>query len=217
MAEMFCKPALEFLAKEIKTWDGTEVLAEKVEKSIETTTAKLYEVYGKTDKPAYKVLNHGDFHFKNILYRNDSTKDEDLILIDFQFPLWNTPAIDIFYLLNMIASTETREEYREEIIQYYYKEFVKTLKDIGYLDKIPSFLNLQIELLRCGILDYMQNVASVPFHFLDWSKIDFAKLMEKDALQEGFIGIYKKVYAMQDFREYLIKKLNIMVSKGILE
>lgn len=217
MADMFAKPAIEFLSKALESWEDVDVIAEKVKNSLDTITAKLYEVYGKIDKAAYKVLNHGDFHFKNVMYRNNATKDEDLLLVDFQFPLWNTPAIDVLYLLNMNASTEVRVNHRDEIILFYYREFVQALKTIGHLGRIPTLLDLQVELLRCGALDYLQNVASVPFHFLDWSKIDFAKMMEENGMHAGFMSIYTTVYAMPEFRAYLKKVLNGMIAKGILE
>lgn len=51
-----------------------------------------------------------------------------------------------------MGSTETRDNHREELIRLYYDEFVGTLGKLGYLKTPPSLLDLQIELLRNGVL-----------------------------------------------------------------
>lgn len=50
-----------------------------------------------------------------------------------------------------MANTEARTR-REEIVQYYYEEFVKTLKKIGFLGRIPTLLDLNLEMLKNGAM-----------------------------------------------------------------
>jgi Ecdysteroid kinase-like family len=77
----------------------------------------------------------------------------ELLQIDFQLSTFATPAIDVFYLLYMIASLETRAQHREEILQYYFQVFqdaaVKTRSLNG---RMPSKLDFQGELLKNGFL-----------------------------------------------------------------
>lgn len=63
--------------------------------------------------------------------------------------MWGTPAIDLSYLIFSMANTEGRER-REEIIQFYYDEFAATLKKVGYLGRIPTLLDLNLEILKNG-------------------------------------------------------------------
>lgn len=51
-----------------------------------------------------------------------------------------------------MASNETREKYRPELIKLYHDEFVGTLAKLGYLKTPPSLLDLNIELLKNGAM-----------------------------------------------------------------
>jgi thiamine kinase-like enzyme len=59
---------------EIKTWDGFEMIAEKMENLVakfEDHGHKIYATNGCVD--GFNVLNHGDFHFNNMMFKKDST------------------------------------------------------------------------------------------------------------------------------------------------
>lgn len=56
------------------------------------------------------------------------------------------------YLLYMVASTETQDNYRDQVILHYYNEFVSSLKSIGFMNKPPPMLDLNVELLKNGFL-----------------------------------------------------------------
>lgn len=75
-----------------------------------------------------------------------------LFQLDFQLTKWASPSIDIMYLLYMVASTETLDNYRDQIILHYYNEFISSLKSIGYMNKPPPMLDLNVELLKNGFL-----------------------------------------------------------------
>lgn len=50
-----------------------------------------------------------------------------------------------------MLNTEARER-RQDVVLHYYKEFTSTLKKIGYLGKVPTLLDLNLELLQNGDL-----------------------------------------------------------------
>lgn len=52
---------------------------------MKTFTKQLTKLHLEQEGQKYKVLTQGDMHFKNMLYRNDGTKDEDLILVQIGF------------------------------------------------------------------------------------------------------------------------------------
>lgn len=72
--------------------------------------------------------------------------------VDYQYCVWATPAIDLLYVLYLVASSEVRQRFKSELITYYYNELTRTLKNIGHLAKPPTMLDLQIELQRNGFL-----------------------------------------------------------------
>jgi hypothetical protein len=76
-----------------------------------------------------------------------------LFQIDFQLSIFATPAIDIFYLLYMIASNDTREQHRQEILKYYFEVFQETVLKMGLMGgPAPSLLDFNVELLKNGFL-----------------------------------------------------------------
>lgn len=136
----------------------------------------------------YNVLNHGDFHIRNILFkwvedpervvdaiRFVSDKDVLSVLIssitirisipqiDFQFCFYGSPAVDIIWALYFVASTETRDTHREDLIKAYYESFSGTLAALGYLKTPPSLLDLNIELLKKGIIGGFMSIQFIPY------------------------------------------------------
>lgn len=68
-------------AHTIKEWGGEmEVIGEKLLKIIPTMYGKLGNLF-QANNVGYNVLNHGDFHLKNILFRQgaDNLQNWDLI------------------------------------------------------------------------------------------------------------------------------------------
>lgn len=66
--------------KNLKSWDPKyKVFIEKLEGKSEVFFKRIGDVYKRTS--SFKVLCHGDFHSKNMLYRNDGVSDEDLLFV----------------------------------------------------------------------------------------------------------------------------------------
>lgn len=60
--------------------------------------------------------------------------------------------MDLFWTLYFVADHDTREKHREALINIYYEAFADTLKKLGFLRNPPSLLDLNVELLKNGIL-----------------------------------------------------------------
>lgn len=71
--------------------------------------------------------------------------------IDFQLCIWATPAIDLIFALYGMVGNEARER-REELIRHYHEHFTRTLQKLGYLKNAPTLQDLQVELLRNGLI-----------------------------------------------------------------
>lgn len=99
------------------------------------------------------------------------------------------------------------------MIQKYFNVFKQTLVKLDYKGEIPRLLDLQIEILRCGLLEYMYLLVFVPFQYIDFSKLDINKMMET----MDFHGVTKHVFNTKEFQENLIKRLKYLIEMGVFE
>lgn len=63
---------------------------------------------------------------------------ENVILIDFQYACWTSPAIDVQYLLNTSLQESLRPGRFAELIAIYHGHLVDCLKRLDYKKSIPS-------------------------------------------------------------------------------
>uniref|UniRef100_A0A182JI34 CHK domain-containing protein n=1 Tax=Anopheles atroparvus TaxID=41427 RepID=A0A182JI34_ANOAO len=113
------------------------------------------------------VLNHGDFQIKNMLHQIDAQgRHTDTILLDYQICCWTTPAIDLYCLLDMQATQELKDSSRNELLYLYYQKYAELLKRMGFVGKIPTLLDLQIELLRCAGIEMFHYAVFQSFRYL---------------------------------------------------
>lgn len=98
----------------------------------------------------FRTLTHGDFWVSNVMFKyNDSSKlprqPDDVVLIDFQFSCWSSPAVDLHYLFNTSVQEHVRLYHQDELVQCYYNILADTLKQLRYAGKIPTLHEFQIQ------------------------------------------------------------------------
>lgn len=126
---------------------------------------------------------------------------------------WGSPSIDLVYLLYMVASQETCENHRIEIISHYYQELVKSLKTIGFMSKPPGMLDVNVELQKNGFLEVMIAICFMPFYFMDEHTQDVDVAFENGI--EGVI-LRKNLYQSEDYKAFITKLLPEFFYKGLL-
>lgn len=76
---------MNLFVDEIKTWEGFEMIAEKMENLVDkfhVNGSKVFQPNSSGD--GYNVLNHGDFHFNNMVFKNDSEgKLSDVLFVSY--------------------------------------------------------------------------------------------------------------------------------------
>ncbi|XP_055918985.1 uncharacterized protein LOC129951021 [Eupeodes corollae] len=93
------------------------------------------------------VLNHGDFHFKNIMVkRNGEKKLVDVMLIDFQMCSFGPAILDVMYGIYMLLDPKLRSTYFDEIMYFYCSNFIDTLKKLKFQGEIPKITDFYIEM-----------------------------------------------------------------------
>lgn len=71
----FMKHNMSLCIDEMRSWDGFETIVEKMEALVSkfvTLGEKVYKANASCDG-GYNVLNHGDFHFNNMLFKTDTS------------------------------------------------------------------------------------------------------------------------------------------------
>ncbi|XP_055547038.1 uncharacterized protein LOC129731230 [Wyeomyia smithii] len=214
------------LAKVIQEWPGYEHFSEKVDNLKKKIYKKLSHIYQLKESNIYNVLNHGDLHYKNMMYKIENGTTKDILLLDYQISVWGSPAIDIIYSLYVLCSTETRENHRGELIKFYYDEFVASLNKFGHLGKIPTLLDLNVEILKCGHLEIFISTAFLPFMFVRFEEMleEHSKSSNSD---EGFEFDFSNKEKMQEMLEgsyrnpvytaVMQKSLPVFLTKGFLD
>ncbi|XP_055610208.1 uncharacterized protein LOC129757106 [Uranotaenia lowii] len=220
------------LIKVIAEWKGFESYSERLDNIKEQLMKKLFEIYTSRDRSIYNVLNHGDLHFKNMMYQIEEGKTKDILLLDYQLSIWGSPAIDIIYSLYNTCSIETRDNHRNELIKFYHDEFVSVLNCLGYLKKIPSLLDLHIEITKCGHLETFLACIFMPFMLLSFDdygskpeakeeikedgedkKDEVFDYADKQKMEDMIFGAYRH----PKFVETLKKYLPMYLHRGLLD
>ncbi|TMW48625.1 hypothetical protein DOY81_006290 [Sarcophaga bullata] len=110
----------------------------------------LYNAYNLKSKDLKNifVLNHGDFHLRNMMFQfNDKQETKDIMLVDYQISCYAPSIIDLTYSQYLLMSPEMRLR-RNEFMQYYFTEFISMLKKINFHGELPRYSDLQITSLK---------------------------------------------------------------------
>ncbi|KAM7361866.1 uncharacterized protein ACRADG_012730 [Cochliomyia hominivorax] len=116
---------------------------------IKESCKNLYNAYklNRSDGEIF-VLNHGDFHMKNLMFKlNSNQQIEDVIMVDYQISCYAPSNVDMVYSQYMILSPDLRLR-RNELMHYYFEEFTRILKRINFQGKMPHYSDFQITGLK---------------------------------------------------------------------
>ncbi|KAM7363920.1 uncharacterized protein ACRADG_000641 [Cochliomyia hominivorax] len=108
---------------------------------------QLYNAFKLQSKDIF-VLNHGDFHLKNLMFKfNSENLAEDLIMVDYQISCFAPVNIDLIYSQYMMMQPKFRLR-RNEFMHYYFEEFLRVLKKIHFNGELPKYSDFQIANLK---------------------------------------------------------------------
>lgn len=150
--EKFLKESIVTLTEVLESQGGFEEYIPKLKVFQENPLVNGQRL-SEPDVNGYNVLNHGDFHSSNLMYKMDGDKLEDFFIIDFQTCVLASPCVDLFCALYNHISDANRRARQHEIIHIYHTEFTGTLKRLSYVGKIPSLREIQMDLLKHGQME----------------------------------------------------------------
>lgn len=204
---------IQRIAQIVKTWPGFEVMGDKLSKAGPRIAASLYtrEV---PSKDRFTVLVHGDFHLRNLMFQKDSQGDpSNVMFLDFQMPLYYSPALDLIGLLSTMGDSEVRKR-KDEVIKLYHEYLVASLKMYGYAGKLPSVIDVKVECLRMSDYDAFSTLLAIPFFAI--KGIEMSELF--DASDDSVVAReIKKYYNNPDHAEEMKPIINSFYYRGTFD
>ncbi|XP_033166590.1 uncharacterized protein LOC117145157 [Drosophila mauritiana] len=92
----------------------------------------------------FVTLAHGDIWTTNFMFQyDDEGHPVNAIFIDFQFSVWNSPAIDLHYFFSTSIHENIRLERQTELVQFYFNKLVEALGRVKYSGNVPSLFEFQ--------------------------------------------------------------------------
>lgn len=136
------------LAIEAKNWPGMQVIGAKLEGSIERVFTNFAKIYAKAPPGTFNVLNHGDFHLRNLMFtKDDEGSITNVKFLDFQVPLYRSAGFDLVYMLNAMAAADVRAR-KPEFLRMYHGHLVESLEKYGFSGRIPTLFDVNVEVLH---------------------------------------------------------------------
>lgn len=136
------------LTNAVKEWPGYEEIADKVNKFADGLSDKMFAMMKKDHSMEFNVLNHGDFHIRNLMFkRGESGELSEVLFLDFQMPNFNMPSFDFVGLLNSMGTEEVRRR-ENDLIKMYHRMLVENLKMFGFKGELPTIVDIQVCVLK---------------------------------------------------------------------
>ncbi|XP_034664622.1 uncharacterized protein LOC117898990 [Drosophila subobscura] len=179
---------------------------EKIKDTYLDTVKCILQEYRKDPQAdGYYVLCHGDFHLRNMMFRNnkETGDSEDVMLVDFQLSNTCPIAVDLIYSIHMLMEPEQRWNHGEKLINYYFSVLVDTLKKVGYKGAMPTQEKLWQQIYRLKYYDLFLMFTFLP---LIWG-IKTKSFTMSDLLQDG--ATRQKTY----HQDVYIKDVKILLPK----
>lgn len=210
--EKFLTEPIDVFIRVLSKRDGYQSYIPKLKKFRENFLDIGLNLY-RPDPNGYNVLNHGDFHVKNLLFKKDEEdRIVDFYFLDFQVSIAAPPCVDLYYALYNMISDEDRLKRRDEIIAYYHSEFTKMLEKFGYIRAIPTLLDLNQLLLIHGGMEVLKCIAFKIFFYADAAGTQVNEMISSPESEKFKIAIYND----PRYRKFIDAELPRLVQMGFL-
>ncbi|EDW84847.1 uncharacterized protein Dwil_GK14343 [Drosophila willistoni] len=205
--------AAEFAAETSELGPYYEQKLKAMQKRVMEYSTRAYD----PQPDQFNTLIHGDYWVNNVMVRyNENSKElQDLVMIDFQFCSWSSPAVDLHYFFNTSLETEVRFQHQDALVQYYHSILVQTLKDLNFSGYIPTLRQFVLQMEKARFFAVTVSLVSHAIMINDQNAdADFNGLMLDDERGRKF---RKLIYTNKKLRDILQRLLPVFDRCGLLD
>jgi aminoglycoside phosphotransferase (APT) family kinase protein len=134
----------------VKSWPGYEKYSEVLDKWDYSKAVMSFIKVVEPMRNGFRVLNHGDMWVNNFMFKYDEGNLTDVQFIDYQLSFWGSPANDLLYFFISSIRDEDKLQNFDNLMDFYHRELVSSLKKLDYQKSIPTLAELHIDLLEKG-------------------------------------------------------------------
>ena len=207
----FIVEPIEVFQEVLRSWGGFDDYIAKLEVYRTEFIENGKNLY-QPDPNGYNVINHGDFHVKNLLFKKNGADIEDFFFLDYQICVLASPCVDLFYALYNMISDENRRNRRAEIIHDYHNEFTRTLKRLGFIGKIPSLIQLQMDLIKHGQMEVLKCIGFYIFFWPEKIGVTVGEMMAGPDSKK----LKAQIFNDPEFKKFILAELPRLVQMGFL-
>ncbi|KAH8359981.1 hypothetical protein KR093_009934 [Drosophila rubida] len=211
------KPVMQNMVKAlIRSLEDDKEMYDRYADKLKGVVEHIMDYGERTMRPKkgdFVTLCHGDLWTTNMMFKNNAEgRPENVIFIDFQFSVYNSPAIDLQYLF----STSLQDDICDiEMVQFYHGKLVEALKKLKFKGDIPSLFDFQLQYQARAFYIIFSSFAFMPAMLYN-GKEEFsiergASDAEKDAVAR--VSLFKTDIMRRKIR----KLLPIFDHKGLLD
>ncbi|XP_036341074.1 uncharacterized protein LOC118750462 [Rhagoletis pomonella] len=160
----------------------------------------------------YYVLCHGDFHNKNMMFKQEASTGKlvDVMLLDYQLCYVGPMVNDLIYSFFMLLDSEHRESF-PELVHFYFTEFKETLQKIGHKGSMPKLMKIHQQRMQHKYLELFLLITFLPA----WLAFRGGDVGQDDFLTSDDCRTH--IYAKKEFAEELQKLLPKYLHLGYFE
>ncbi|XP_011706827.1 PREDICTED: uncharacterized protein LOC105462004 [Wasmannia auropunctata] len=195
------------LSEEIVNWPEVKKYSERIAKLAD----HIYQIgidAVKLSEDEFNVINHGDFHVNNMMFKYDNEdKPTDHIIVDFQACIYTSPAIDLLYFFSTSLSPDIDNK-KDILLNEYLDTLSTTMKQLNCKTQPPTMEELKDSIKRRA--SYGMVASFTVFQFALCSKTEARDLDE--IMSSGNPGLKSESY-----RKAIIKRLPLYDEWGLLD
>ncbi|KAL7729673.1 hypothetical protein ACLKA6_007944 [Drosophila palustris] len=211
------KPIMQNMVKAlIRSLEDDEELHQRYAEKLQGVVEHIMEYGERAMEPKqndFVTLCHGDLWTTNMMFKNNAHGEpENVIFIDFQFCVWNSPAIDLQYFFHTSLQDDICHI---EMVQFYHQKLVQALKKLNFKGHIPSLFDFQQQYQARSFYAIFASFAFLPcmIHSGEF-EFSIAKALSQSEVDAA---VRVKLYNNEIMRSKLRKLLPIFDHKGLLD
>ncbi|XP_037947050.1 uncharacterized protein LOC119678988 [Teleopsis dalmanni] len=207
-------PLVIEMLDEVPSLNQYKPFFETLQKDMMENCRKTCDEYRENpQKDGIYVLCHGDFHFKNMMFKNHTNQRnlENALFLDFQMSFVGPIVVDLSNAFYMMLSREQRFKRFDELLHLYYSHFKSILSKVGFGGTLPELSDIRALFLKHKHLEFFIFAMCLPVRYV-W--LDKSFCLEKAMGSRDF---RKSLYSNPAFLEEVHHLLSQYSEEGFFK